>query len=143
MFFGEYQHKIDAKGRLAIPSKFRKKLSKGAVVTRGLDTSLFLFPKEEWDKLAEKLASLPLGRANSRALSRLMLAGAMEVELDKQGRVMIPEYLRKYASIKKETIIAGLYDRIELWDDKQWNAYKKTTERDVSDIAEQLGELGL
>lgn len=143
MFFGEYQHKIDAKGRLAIPAKFRKKLSKGAVVTRGLDTSLFLFPKEEWDKLAEKLASLPLGRANSRALSRLMLAGAMEVELDKQGRVMIPEYLRKYASIKKETIIAGLYDRIELWDDSQWNKYKKTTERDVGDIAEQLGELGL
>ena len=112
-------------------------------MTRGLDTSLFLFPKEEWDKLAEKLASLPLGRANSRALSRLMLAGAMEVELDKQGRVMIPEYLRKYASIKKETIIAGLYDRIELWDDSQWNKYKKTTERDVGDIAEQLGELGL
>ena len=143
MFFGEYQHKIDDKGRLAIPSKFRKKLSKGAVVTRGLDSSLFLFPKEEWDKLAERLARLPLGKANSRALSRLMLAGAMEAELDKQGRIVLPDYLRKYASMKKEVVVAGLYDRVEIWDMKQWDTYKKTTEREVGDIAEQLGELGL
>lgn len=112
-------------------------------MTRGLDTSLFLFPKEEWDKLAERLARLPLGRANSRALSRLMLAGAMEVDMDKQGRVMIPEYLRVYASMKKDIIVAGLYDRIELWDSKKWNTYKNATERDAGDIAEQLGELGL
>ena len=107
MFFGEYSHKIDEKGRLAIPMKFRKSLGKGAVVTRGLDASLFLFPKEEWDKLAQRLARLPLGKAGSRALSRLMLAGAMEAELDKQGRLVLPDYLRNYASIKKEVVVAG------------------------------------
>ena len=143
MFFGEFRHKFDAKGRIAVPAKFRKRLSKGAVVTRGLDASLFLFPKEEWDKLAHKLASLPLGRADSRALSRLMLAGAMEVELDKQGRIIVPDYLREFASISKDAVIAGLYDRLEIWDTKKWDTYKKATERDVSNIAEQLGELGL
>ena len=143
MFFGEYSHKIDDKGRLAIPMKFRKKLGKGAVGTRGLDSSLFLFPKEEWDKLAERLARLPLGNAGSRALSRLMLAGAMEAELDKQGRIVLPDYLRAYASMNKEVVVAGLYDRVEIWDAKHWSAYKKTTEREVGDIAEQLGELGL
>ncbi len=143
MFFGEFRHKFDAKGRIAVPAKFRKRLAKGAVVTRGLDASLFLFPKEEWDKLAHKLASLPLGRADSRALSRLMLAGAMEVELDKQGRIIVPDYLREFASIGKDAVIAGLYDRLEIWDTKKWDTYKKATERDVSNIAEQLGELGL
>ncbi len=143
MFFGEYSHKIDEKGRLAIPMKFRTSLGKGAVVTRGLDSSLFLFPKEEWDKLAQRLAHLPLGKAGSRALSRLMLAGAMEAELDKQGRLVLPDYLRNYAFIKKEVVVAGLYDRVEIWDTKHWNAYKKSTEREAGDIAEQLGELGL
>lgn len=143
MFFGEYRHRVDDKGRLAIPAKFRKALGKGAVVTRGLDSSLFLFPKEEWDKLAGKLASLPLGRATSRALARMMLAGAMEVDLDKQGRIVLPEYLRTYAGLERELVLAGLYDRIELWDSSAWDRYKTTTEREVGDIAEQLGELGL
>ena len=143
MFIGEYKHSLDDKGRLAIPTKFRKKLTKGAVVTRGLDTSLFLFPKEEWDKLAEKLASLPLGQSNSRAFARLMLAGAMDVSLDKQGRVVLPEYLRSYASLKKNTVIAGLYTRLEIWDEKKWETYKKKVESDADKVAEQLGELGI
>ncbi len=142
MFIGEYKHAIDEKGRLAIPKKFRKKLEKGAVVTRGLDTALFLFPKEEWDKLAEKLASLPLGQSNSRAFARLMLAGAMDVALDKQGRVVIPEYLRSYATLKKNVIVAGLFTRLELWDEKKWEAYKKKVEGDAESVAEKLGELG-
>ncbi|MCX6714695.1 MAG: division/cell wall cluster transcriptional repressor MraZ [Candidatus Uhrbacteria bacterium] len=143
MFIGEYKHSIDEKGRLAIPIKFRADLSKGAVVTRGLDTSLFLFPKEEWDKLAAKLASLPLGQSNSRAFARLMLAGAMDVEVDKQGRVMLPEYLRVYAGLQKSVIIAGLYTRLELWDETSWNAYKSKMEEDAESVAEQLGELGV
>ena len=143
MFIGEYKHSIDEKGRLAIPSKFRKSLVKGAVVTRGLDSSLFLFPKEEWGKLAEKLASLPLGQSNSRAFARLMLAGAMDVELDKQGRVVLPEYLRQYAGLKKTTVIAGLYDRLEIWDEEKWEAYKKQVEADADSVAEKLGELGI
>lgn len=143
MFIGEYKHNVDEKGRLAIPSKFRGDLVKGAVVTRGLDASLFLFPKEEWGKLAEKLASLPLGQATSRAFSRLMLAGAMDVELDKQGRIVIPEYLRSYASLKKSVTVAGLYNRLEIWDEDLWNAYKQKTEAEVGDLAEKLGELGV
>ncbi len=143
MFIGEYKHNLDDKGRLAIPTKFRADLSKGAVVTRGLDTSLFLFPKEEWDKLAEKLASLPLGQSNSRAFARLMLAGAMDVEVDKQGRVMLPEYLRTYAGLHKSVVIAGLYNRLELWDESSWNAYKLKMEEDAESVAEQLGELGV
>ena len=143
MFIGEYKHSIDEKGRLAIPKKFRKNLAKGAVVTRGLDTSLFLFPKEEWGKLAEKLASLPLGQSNSRAFARLMLAGAMDVSLDKQGRVVLPGYLRSYASLTKSTVIAGLYTRLEIWDEKKWEAYKKKVEKDADAVAEQLGELGI
>lgn len=143
MFIGEYKHAIDEKGRLAIPSKFRKSLVKGAVVTRGLDSSLFLFPKEEWGKLAEKLASLPLGQSNSRAFARLMLAGAMDVELDKQGRVVLPEYLRQYAGLKKTTIVAGLYNRLEIWDEEKWETYKKKVESDADTVAEKLGELGI
>ncbi|MFA4846253.1 MAG: division/cell wall cluster transcriptional repressor MraZ [Patescibacteria group bacterium] len=143
MFIGEYKHTIDEKGRLAIPVKFRKGLAKGAVVTRGLDTSLFLFPKEEWGKLAQKLASLPLGQSNSRAFARLMLAGAMEVEMDKQGRVVLPEYLRAYASLEKATVVAGLYNRVEIWDEKKWDAYKKKVEGDADAVAEKLGELGV
>jgi MraZ protein len=143
MFIGEYKHTIDEMGRLAIPVKFRQDLARGAVVTRGLDASLFLFPKEEWDKLAEKLAGLPLGQSNSRAFARLMLAGAMDVEVDKQGRMVLPEYLRQYAGITKQTVIAGLYNRLEVWDAGRWEAYKTKTENEVGDIAEKLGELGV
>jgi MraZ protein len=143
MFIGEYNHSIDEKGRLAIPVKFRKALAKGAVVTRGLDTSLFLFPKEEWGKLAEKLASLPLGQSNSRAFARLMLAGAMDVSLDKQGRVVLPEYLREYASLMKNVVVTGLYNRIEIWDESKWASYKKQVESDADAVAEKLGELGI
>ncbi|MEK7105427.1 MAG: division/cell wall cluster transcriptional repressor MraZ [Patescibacteria group bacterium] len=143
MFLGEYQHTLDDKGRLAVPVKFRADLSKGAVITRGLDGSLFLFPLEEWGKLAERLASLPLGRANSRAFARLMLAGAMDVELDKQGRIVIPEYLRAYATIDKQIVVAGLYNRLELWDKAKWETYQATNEDAAVGIAEQLGELGL
>ena len=143
MFIGEYNHTIDDKGRLAIPMKFRGDLARGAVVTPGLHPSLFLFPKEEWDKLAEKLAGLPLGQSNSRAFARLMLAGAMDAELDKQGRVILPEYLRQYAGINKQAVVAGLYNRLEIWDLKKWEDYKAKTESEVGDIAEKLGELGV
>ncbi len=143
MFIGEYKHTVDDKGRMAIPAKFRKYLAKGAVVTRGLDYSLFLFSKEEWDKLATKLADLPLGKANTRAFSRLMLAGAMDVKLDKQGRIILPEYLRGYAGLGKSVVVAGLYNRLEIWNSDVWDKYKGLTEKDAGQIAEQLGELGI
>lgn len=143
MFIGEYTHNMDDKGRLAIPVKFRRDLSKGAVVTRGLDNCLFLYTKTEWEKLAEKLATLPISQSNSRAFSRLMLAGAMDVEVDKQGRVVLPEYLREFAGLKKNVVLAGLYNRAEIWDEEKWKAYKNQTEANSNEIAEKMGELGV
>lgn len=143
MFIGEYSHNLDEKGRLAVPKKFRTALSKGAVVTRGLDNCLFLYTKAEWTKLAEKLANLPFSQANSRAFARLMLAGAMDVSVDKQGRIILPEYLRDFAGLKKSVIVAGLYNRLELWDDKKWADYTKKSEAASADIAEQMAELGV
>ena len=138
MFIGEYQHNLDEKGRLAIPAKFRAQLAKGAVVTKGVDNCLFLYTAGEWEKLATKLAALPISKANTRAFSRQMLAGAMDVQLDKQGRIILPEYLRKFAVIKKKAIIAGLYNRLEIWDQDTWNKYKKGIEKESTDIAEAL-----
>jgi MraZ protein len=143
MFIGEYYHAIDEKGRLAVPVKFREELAKGAVVTRGLDNCLFLYTQKEWEVLADKLAKLPIAQANTRAFSRLMLAGAMDVEIDKQGRVVLPDYLRKFAGLKKKVVVAGLYNRIELWDELAWTAYKAKTEKTSGAIAEALGELGV
>lgn len=143
MFIGEYNYSVDSKGRLAIPAKFRSALKSGAVVTRGLDNCLFVYTKTEWTVLAQKLATLPISQANSRAFSRLMLAGAMDVKLDSQGRVMLPDYLRQYSSVKKKVVITGLFNRLEIWDESKWNTYKNRTEKDSNDIAEQLGELGV
>ncbi|MBI2436976.1 MAG: division/cell wall cluster transcriptional repressor MraZ [Candidatus Magasanikbacteria bacterium] len=143
MMIGEYSHNLDDKGRLAIPKKFRSDLSKGAVVTRGLDNCLFLYTKKEWEKLAEKLAQLPFSQANTRAFARLMLAGAMDVDIDKQGRIMLPDYLRTFAGLTKNTVVAGLYNRLELWDQGKWKEYKKKTEKESNKIAEQMAELGV
>ena len=143
MFIGEYQHTIDAKGRLAVPAKFRAKLSSGAVVTRGLDKCLFLYAQDEWEKIAEKLANLPLAKSNARAFARLMLAGAMEVDIDKQGRINLPKYLTGYAKLNNDAVIAGLYSRLEIWNPKDWNEYKEKAEEGSAEIAEELGELGI
>lgn len=143
MFIGEFNATIDDKGRIAIPAKFRSSLKSQVVVTRGLDNSLFLYTIEEWKKLAEKLASLPISTANTRAFSRLMLAGAMDCDIDKQGRITLPAYLKEFARIQKKLIFAGLYNRIEVWSEDSWQKYKKQTEKNSNDIAEQLGTLGV
>jgi len=143
MFVGEYKHSMDEKGRLAIPSKFRASLKGGAVITNGLDNCLFLFSMSEWKKFAEKLAELPLSQANSRAFKRRMLAGAMDVKLDRQGRVIVPEYLRKVAKIGKKVVLAGLYDKVEIWDEDEWEKFKQATEMQSTEIAEKMGELGI
>jgi MraZ protein len=143
MFIGEYSLSIDEKGRLAVPKKFRKEMAQGAVVTRGIDSCLFLYSMDEWKKLAEKIAALPLSQKNTRAFSRLMLAGAMDVSLDGQGRVILPDYLRTYARVSKKVVIAGLLNRLEVWDESAWKKYKLQTEKQSEEISEQLGELGL
>jgi len=143
MFIGEYTHSLDVKGRVALPAKFRQKLGEGAILTRGLDRSLFIYNKSDWDILAQKIMALPLTQSKARAFSRLMLAGAVEVEFDAQGRILVPEYLRSYASLKKQAVFAGVYNRIEIWDEASWKTYKSHTEASSDDIAEQLGELGI
>ncbi len=143
MLLGEYKHNLDTKGRLAIPVKFREKLAGGAIITRGLDNCLFVFAMKEWEALAAKLTALPLAQANSRAFARLMLAGASDVELDSQGRILVPDYLRKYAGLEKQAVVAGLYNRIEIWDSAEWEKYKQKTESASDEIAEKLGELGI
>jgi len=143
MFIGEYHHTLDEKGRVSVPVKFRADLAQGAVVTRGLDRSLFLYTKAEWEKLAQKLAALPFGQSDTRAFARLMLAGAMEVEIDASGRVTIPPYLRTYAGFTKAVVVTGLFDRIELWDEETWETYRTKTEAEGDAIAERLGEQGV
>lgn len=143
MFIGEFQHNLDSKGRMAVPAKFRQKLTGGAIITRGLDHCLFVLGSKEWEALAQKLISLPLAQMNSRAFVRLMLSGAVDAELDKQGRILIPDYLREYAGLKKQVVVAGIYNRFEVWDSDIWKQYKTKTESASDEIAEKLSELGI
>ena len=143
MFIGEYTYSIDDKKRLAVPAKFRQLLGKKAVITRGLDQCLFLYPAKEWGKLAKKLSQLPLSQADARGFVRLMLGGAMEAAIDNLGRILIPDYLKNYAFLKKQVVLVGLYDRVELWDEVEFKKYKKKTELEAGDIAERLKELGV
>lgn len=143
MLIGEYQHTLDAKKRLAIPAKMRKELGLRAILTRGLDNCLFLYPMGEWGKLTEKLAALPMGSTTTRSFMRLMMAGAAEVEFDQLGRILIPEYLKQYAGLAQRIVIAGVYNRLEIWDEERWTNYKDDVEKNTDMIAEKLGELGL
>ena len=142
MFIGEFKHSIDEKGRVSIPSKFRAGLASGCVVTRGLDHCLWIYPIDEWQALAEKIANLPITQKNARSFSRLMLAGASDVNLDRIGRVNLPNYLRQYADLKKEVVIIGIYNRIEIWPFDAWENFKKEMEESGSEIAENLSEIG-
>jgi MraZ protein len=143
MFIGEYTYSIDEKKRLGIPQKFRAQLKKGGVITRGLDNCLFLYSNDEWEKLAKKLSEMPLARADARGFARIMLSGAMEVDFDNLGRILVPDYLKDYAKLNKKAVVAGLYNRIEIWDEDEWKAYKERTEKEAGNIAERLNELGV
>lgn len=143
MFIGEYKHNLDAKGRLAVPAKFREALKGGAVVTRGIDNCLTLYTVAQWRKIADQLSNLPSSNPNARAFTRLMLAGAMVVDIDRAGRIIIPQYLRKFAHLSQGVVVAGLYNRIELWNEKDWQAYQKKAEEKTGDIAGKLTEWGV
>lgn len=143
MFIGEYSYTIDAKKRLTVPPKFRKILGEKAVITRGLDNCLFLYSQKDWEEQAEKLSKLPLSQADARGFARIMLAGAMETDIDSLGRILIPDYLKEYAKFDKKIIVAGLYNRIEIWSEEKWEEYKEKAEREAGDMAERLKELGI
>ena len=141
MFIGEYQHNLDNKGRLAIPYKFRALLKKGCIIAKGLDGCLFLYTKTAWQSMAKELAKRTFNRSNNRAISRHFLASASDLKFDSQGRVTLPDYLRQFANLKKKIIIAGLYDRLEIWDENAWHQYKQQMEKQTEDIAETLDNL--
>lgn len=143
MLIGEFRHNIDEKKRVAVPSKFRKELGKIAVITRGLDKCLFVYPIKEWEKVAEKLSSLPMGQPDNRNFARLFLAGAVDVSLDSLGRVLIPDYLKEFAGLKEKVVIAGVYKKLEIWDEEAWDTYKSKIEKDTDALAEKLGEVGV
>ncbi|NLM39172.1 MAG: division/cell wall cluster transcriptional repressor MraZ [Firmicutes bacterium] len=143
MFMGEYQHTLDAKGRLIVPAKFREELGAGAVLTRGLDHCLFLFPMDEWRLLEEKLKTLPLTKAGARQFVRFLFSGATECELDKQGRIIVPQNLRDYAQIQKDAVIIGVSTRIEIWSKETWEAYVEEAEESYEEIAESIVDLGI
>lgn len=142
MFIGEFTHSIDEKGRLSIPAKFRASLSEGCVVTRGLDHCLWIYSIAEWEKLAGKIAELPLTQKNARSFSRLMLSGATDSKLDRAGRIILPGYLKEYAGIKTKAVVAGVFNRIEVWPEDTWKNFKKEMEDNSDDIAESLSEIG-
>ncbi|QQS20703.1 MAG: division/cell wall cluster transcriptional repressor MraZ [Candidatus Moraniibacteriota bacterium] len=142
MFIGEYTHSIDAKKRLALPSKVRSELGERVVVTRGLDRCLFVYPIKTWETLAEKLGSMPIGEGGTRSFVRLLLAGAFDTEVDSQGRILIPESLKSYAGLSKDVIVVGLWNRLEVWDEQSWKGYQKAAEENSERIAEELGKIG-
>ncbi len=143
MFIGEYSHSVDPKKRLALPSKFRGELGNRVVVTRGLDRCLFVYPMKVWEEIASKLGNLPVGESGTRSFIRLMLSGAVDTELDSQGRVLLPEYLKNDAGLKKEVAVVGVYNRLEIWDEDAWKKYKQNAEKNTGKIAEELGKLGV
>jgi len=142
MLIGEYSHKLDAKKRVALPAKFRKEIGKKSIITRGLDKCLFVYQWDEWQKVAEALSNLSTGKQDTRNFVRIFLSGAAEVETDSLGRILIPEHLKKYAGLEEKVIIAGVYKRIEIWDEKRWENYKSRIESETDMIAEKLGEIG-
>ncbi len=142
MFLGEFEHTLDDRGRITLPAKFREELAQGVVITRGLDRCLFLFPMDQWVPLAERISTLPLGKSGARTLRRLLFSGASDLVLDRQGRILIPAYLREYADINGQVVIAGLNNYIEIWSAAVWREVKARAEDDVVN-AEQWAELGI
>ncbi|CAM4260161.1 division/cell wall cluster transcriptional repressor MraZ [Paenibacillus tarimensis] len=141
MFMGEYQHNIDDKGRLTIPAKFRESLGSQFIVTRGLDNCLFVYPMSEWSVLEQKLKSLPLMKSDARAFSRFFFSGATECELDKQGRVNLPNHLCEYAKLDKDCVVIGVSNRVEVWSKAIWEGYYQQSEETFNEIAEKLVDM--
>ena len=145
MLIGEYRHTIDPKGRITIPSKFRNDLSEGFVLTKGLDQCLFLYPIDEWTKIESKLKELPMTNRNVRSFIRTFFSGATDSNIDKQGRVLIPQNLREHAQIEidKEAVIVGLSNRVDIWSQQLWDAYNVDEGLSYEEMAEKMAELGI
>ena len=138
MFMGEFDHQLDTKGRMIIPSKFRYDLNERFIIKRGIHKCLFGYTLEEWQQIEEKMKTLPMTKKDARKFMRMFFSGAVEVELDKQGRINIPQNLRKYANLSKECTVIGVSNRIEIWDRETWNDFYDESEESFEDIAEDL-----
>jgi MraZ protein len=143
MLMGEYLHTIDDKGRLILPAKFREELGESFIVTKGLDSCLFVYDKKEWEILSSKLKQLPLAKPEARAFVRFFFAGGAEISCDKQGRVLLPNNLREYALLDKDVVVIGVSNRIEIWNRNKWDAYNEQIAPTVAQIAENLVDLGI
>ena len=143
MFMGEYNHTIDAKGRMIVPSKFREQLGNEFVVTKGLDGCLFVYPNEEWHNIEEKFRNVPLTTKDARKFSRFFFAGAATCELDKQGRILVPGNLRDFAGLEKDVVLVGVASRIEIWSKAKWDGITEDEDEAMEDIAERMADLGL
>jgi MraZ protein len=139
MFLGEYLHIFDSKNRVSLPSRFRKDLGRVVVITRGLDHCLYIYARKAWEKEAARYAATASGSSAERGLARLFLAGSAEAEIDSAGRILIPEHLKSFASIGTNAVIAGVADRVEVWEEKAWKKYTAAIERDADSYAEKLG----
>lgn len=142
MFMGEFQHNIDAKGRLIVPAKFREELGEKYVVTRGMDGCLFGYPMSEWEQLEEKLKEMPLAKKDARTFVRFFYSAATECEIDKQGRINIPGTLRTHAHLEKGCVIIGVSNRIEIWDEAKWQEFSNEAEENFDEIAETMIDFG-
>ncbi len=145
MVIGEYRHTIDDKNRLSLPAKFRQEMGKKVVITPGLDSCLFIFSMKEWEKIAERLSvsEASMLQADNRGFNRYLLGGAVEVEIDAVGRMLLPEHLRERAHLKSKVVFLGVRDRAELWDEAAWNTYRMEVERKADALAEKLGSAGM
>lgn len=143
MFMGEYQHSMDEKGRLIVPAKFREGLGEKFVITRGLDNCLFVYPMEQWKVLEEKIKELPTSHADTRAFVRMFFSGAVEAELDKQGRVVIPVHLREHARIERDLYVIGVSTKVEIWAKETWEDYSSQAQQSYEGIAEKIIDIGI
>ncbi|MEJ8751110.1 division/cell wall cluster transcriptional repressor MraZ [Lagierella sp. ICN-221743] len=143
MFIGEYQHNLDTKGRITMPSKFREELGNTFYITKGMDGCLFVFPEDEWIEMDKKIKALRLSRKDARGIARLFYAGAIDVSLDKMGRVLLPGNLRQYASLEKEAIIIGVSSRVEIWDKDRWQSYNDDDDFNYDMLTESMADLDI
>jgi MraZ protein len=143
MLIGEYKHTLDPKKRLSIPSKWRRDLGQTLIVTRGLDNCLFVYPQAEWKQITEKIGQLPLGQADTRSFNRFFLSGAVEIEVDSVGRILVPDFLKEFAGLDTKVVLAGIYNRVEIWGENKWEEYKRKIESQADQLAEKLGEIGV
>jgi MraZ protein len=142
MFIGEYEHTLDEKKRVSLPKAFRSGLGKKMVMTRGLDNCLFVYSRASWEKVAKKLQELSFAQADTRGFNRFILSGAVEVEADGAGRILVPDHQKDFAKLGKSVVFAGVSDRVEIWDAVAWNTYKAKIEQQADAMAEKLGEIG-